>query len=235
MRLLSAIKFDIRFQLRHGFYYAYLLVSLIYILLIRLLPVSVRELATIFVVFTDPSVLGFFFIGGIILLEKGQNIFESLFVTPYRTWEYQISKLASLTLLAFSSSLVIVLATVGWRVNILLLTVGILLSSVLFTLFGMTLAFISKTVNDYIISSLVYMPVFFLPMLELFGIYKTPLFLLLPTKATLLLMQGAFSGISLLDFLYSISTLAVWIAIAWIWAQNWFHKYIILREGGVSK
>ncbi|MFZ5351331.1 MAG: hypothetical protein ACOZCL_01265 [Bacillota bacterium] len=235
MRILSAIKFDIRFQIRHGFYYAYLFISVLYILLLRVLPEGVREYVAAYIIFSDPSALGFFFIGGIILMEKGQSIFENLFVTPFKPWEYLLSKVFTLTMLALVSSLLIVIASVGFDINFPVLVTGIVLSSVFFTLLGLTLAFISKTVNQYFISAALYMPVLFLPVLEFLGIYTTPIFNFLPTKPSLLLLQGAFSGISGVDFIYSLAVFILWIVIASIWAYSWFIKYIILGIGGGSK
>jgi fluoroquinolone transport system permease protein len=235
MRIWSAINYDIRFQLRHGFYYAYALVSVLYILLLRLLPIDIREYITTLIVFSDPSVLGFFFIGGIVLMEKSQNIFESLFVTPFKAWEYLISKVISLTLIAVISSVLIVTLSVGFQINFVALILGVALSSIFFTLLGFTLAFLAKSINQYLIASVLYVPIFMLPVLEFLGLYKTPLFNLIPAKPALILIKGAFNSLTGLDYLYSIGVLAIWIVIAYIWANSWFYKYVILRIGGGGK
>ncbi len=235
MRLWSAVKYDIRFQIRHGFYYAYALVSLLYILLLRLMPAGIKEYTATFIIFSDPSALGFFFIGGIILMEKSQNIFESLFVTPFRAWEYLVSKLISLTLLAVVSSTLIVALSIGFKINFIAFISGVVLSSVFFTLLGFTLAFLAKSINQYLILSVVYVPVFMLPLLEFFDIYKNPIFSILPAKPSLVLIKGAFSALTGIDYFYSISVLILWICIAYIWAESWFRKYVILRIGGGGK
>jgi len=100
MRLTAALTYDIRLQFRHYFYYAYLIVSIIYVIILRAVPLDFRQTAAVLVIFTDPSTLGFFFLGGIILLERGQKTLEGLFVTPLRVFEYMLSKILSLTLLA---------------------------------------------------------------------------------------------------------------------------------------
>lgn len=235
MRLWSALKYDIKFQIRHGFYYAYTLVSLLYIIMLRLLPISIREYTATLVLFSDPSVLGFFFIGGIVLLEKGQNIFESLFVTPIRAWEYLASKLISLTLLSVISSLVIAVFSFGISFNPFPMILGVILSSVFFTLIGFTLAFLSKTLNHYISLSLIYVPIFILPVIGFLGIFDTTIFNLLPAKPGLILIQGAFKGLEIGNYIYYIIVLVVWIIIAGLWVNDWFYKYVILRIGGGSK
>ncbi len=230
MRLASAIKYDIKLQFRHGFYYVYLLIALIYIVLLRSLPEIILHKAATFVIFTDPSVLGFFFLGGIILLEKRQQILEGLFVTPFTASEYIISKVVSLTLLSVLVCYIIMFFTFGFSLNYFLFSVGIILSSVFFILIGFTLSVITKSINHYVIYSPAYLIIFMLPVLDLFNIWSSPLFYLLPSKASLLLMHSVFEQITFGEVLYSIVTLLIWIAIAWIWAYKWFCKYVLSKK-----
>jgi fluoroquinolone transport system permease protein len=44
-----------------------------YLIILSFLPENIFSVALPLVVFSDPSVLGLFFIGGIILLEKGRE------------------------------------------------------------------------------------------------------------------------------------------------------------------
>lgn len=59
MRLASAIKYDLCLQFRHGFYYAYLIVCIAYIVIVRVLPPDIRRYALVVTLLTDPSILGF--------------------------------------------------------------------------------------------------------------------------------------------------------------------------------
>lgn len=231
MRLAAAVRYDIRLQFRHYFYYAYLIVSVIYIIILRAIPVDIRKTAAILIIFTDPSTLGFFFLGGIILLERGQKTLEGLFVTPLRVFEYILSKITSLTFLAILSSLFIAVFSLGFSFNPFTFLLGVLLTSVFFILVGFTLASFSKSVNHYLILSPLYMIVFFLPVLQYLKILKTPLFYILPTTASLTLLEQSFTSISWGDFLLSIAGLLVWIFIAFLWAYRWFNKYVVLHTG----
>jgi len=125
MRIAQMLQFDVRFQFRHGFYYAYLFISLFYIAILRVVPEQFRVLVTTIVIFSDPSVFGFFFVGGILLLERGEKTLESLFVTPLRLHEYFISKILSLSLIAVATSLLIAFSLLGLRFNLLLLLLGV--------------------------------------------------------------------------------------------------------------
>ncbi len=232
MRTLSAFKYDIKFQIRHGFYYAYLFLTVIYIAGLRLIPETYRPFAAGLVIFTDPSVLGFFFIGGIVLLEKGQNTLESLFVTPLRVSEYIWAKVASLTMLSLVSSLAIAVATLGAGVNILLLALGVGLSSVFFTLLGFALAARAGSLNQYFFYSIPSV-IFDLPLLKYLGLPDLWLYYLLPSKPELLLIEGAMGSITSGETVYAVTALCVWIVFAYWWAHRWFYRYTVLGvEGG---
>ena len=232
MRILSALRYDVKFQLRHGFYYAYALISALYIAALRLLPPGVKEYAATLIVFSDPSVLGFFFIGGIVLLEKGQNTLESLFVTPFTPEEYIASKLISLTALSLATSVIIMIASFGLRIRLLPLLLGVVLSSLFFTLAGFSLACKARNLNDYIFKSVLYLSIFIFPLLEYLNLAKFALFTFLPTKGSLILLQGTFESLGAVDVVYSICILAVWIVAAFILARDWLRKYVLLGIGG---
>ncbi|PGD97831.1 fluoroquinolone export ABC transporter permease subunit [Bacillus wiedmannii] len=232
MRLLSAIKYDIISQFRHGFYYAYLFVTILYIVLLRLLPNDIRTYIETLVIFSDPVVLGFYFIGGIILLEKAQNTLDSLFVTPFRVHEYIISKIISLTLLTVIASFVVIGLTRDSGFAPISMLLGVTLSSIFFTLLGFAIVVRSKSINSYLLISPVYTLGFFLPVLDYINIFKTPFFYIIPTYPALILIDGGKGNISLFTMIYSILILIIWISIVYIWAYKSFYKYIILKIGG---
>jgi len=232
MRTLSAVHYDIKFQIRHGFYYAYALVSLLYIVFIRVMPADAREYLSIIVLLTDPTVLGFFFIGGIVLLEKDQNIFASLFITPLSLKEYVAAKLASLTMLSLLSSSVIATFAAPGSFNPLLLAVSVVSSSVFFTLAGLALAARVKKINGYIIASPFFLTPFILPLLEFMKLFSSPLFSLLPGYSSVKLLSGAYYGITPVEALYSITLIIIWDVLAYVWACSWFRKYIVAGIGG---
>ena len=72
MRAVSLLKHDILFQFRHRFYYAYFFILAVYYSIISNVSGVVKDFLTIFILFSDTTVLGFFFVGGLILLERDQ-------------------------------------------------------------------------------------------------------------------------------------------------------------------
>ncbi len=232
MRLLKAIKQDILFQLRHGFYYAYGLVSIIYIILLRLLPTEIRSFAATFIIFTDPAVMGAFFIGGIVLLEKGQGVLQHLFITPLRVTEYVLSKVISLMLISLLSSLIIVVSAFGFDFNVFSFIFGVALSSIFFTLIGLLLAVRVRSVNEYLYKSMLYFAFLYAPLLGFFNIYHTAFFYIFPTNAALVLIEGIFRDYRLLDFISSTMVLLVWVLLAFLVSGEQIKKHIISKNGG---
>jgi len=233
MRSAAVLKYDLKFQFRHGFYYVYVIVTLSYIAFLNLLPHDLRPPAAVLLVFTDPCVLGFFFIGGIVLFEKGQGVFQNLFVSPLRLRDYLLSKTLSLSLLSISAAFAIVLFTFGFNFNPLLLFAGVALSSVLFTLIGLTLVVRVETINQYLMASIAYILPLMLPLIEFLGLARSPLFYLLPAKPSLILIEGAITGgVEVYEIIYAVLALMVWIALVYIWVYRWFYRYVINRIGG---
>lgn len=231
MRLLSLIKNDIKFQVKHGFYQIYIVVTLLYIILLRIVEPSFRGFIATIIIFSDPSVLGFFFIGGIVLLEKNQNIYQSIFVSPLREEEYLISKVVSFALISVISSLAIAFSINGFSFNIVLFMLGVLLTSAFFTLMGFILVSRTNTINEYLISSPL-ISILILPLLEFFKIYKSPIFNFLPAKASLDLIYGSFLGMNNIQIILSVVNIGSWIIFAFLWAKAWFNRFIIARIGG---
>lgn len=140
---------DIRYQLTYGFYTVYALISAAYVGILRLLPDDMRTLGAAIIILTDPAALGFFFIGGIWLLEEGEGLHGLLSVLPVKPVEYVVSKLLSLALISTLSGIVIVSASGIPRIDCSLLCPVLVLGAGIFTLAGLTLATRARTVNHY--------------------------------------------------------------------------------------
>ncbi|ARU60208.1 hypothetical protein CBW65_03400 [Tumebacillus avium] len=232
MRTWAAVRQDVRFQLRHGFYYAYLLVCTVYVLFLHNVPEWMGSVSAVVLISADPGVLGFFFIGGILLLERGQGILENLFVTPVQIREYLLAKVLSLGLLAVASSLAVTLFSFGAGFAAVPLLTGVVLSSAFFTLLGVTLAVRVKTVNGFLLTSSLFLTVLFVPMANVFGLWVTPWMKVFPTEAAMTLIGAAFAQKPAWELAVATAVLLVWIGIAYAWAHRAFYRHIILKIGG---
>ena len=124
MRFLSALKNDIRFQVKYGFYFLYAFFSAVYIGVLAMVPPAYRDAVAALVILTDPAMLGIFFIGGIWLLERGEGLHRFWCVSPLRPVEYVLSKAVSLAVLSTVSADLIALVSLGRGVHLAGLSLG---------------------------------------------------------------------------------------------------------------
>ena len=81
MKLKGLILGDIRQQYKYGFYALYTLFTLVYIAVLRILPMQWKELCTTTLIFSDPVLIGLMFMGAIILFEKSEKVMQALAVS----------------------------------------------------------------------------------------------------------------------------------------------------------
>lgn len=221
MRLIAALKSDLRFQYKHGFYAVYTAITVLYIIIMQKIPSGLmKDYAAALIVFSDPAMLGFFFIGGIIMLEKQQGIIDYLAVTPLTPQEYIQAKVATLGLLSIAASILITLTTHFQGVNWLILMVGIAAVSVFFTLYGFLVAAGCRTINQYFLRMIPYLLLTILPCFAVIEFPYSWVFNILPNVAGLKLTMGAFLGISWREILFYITVICVW---------NWAIYKVALR------
>lgn len=231
IRIRKALLSDMVFQFRQGFYFIYLLISFIYLLILGQLPTEFTDLALPIIVFSDPSVLGLFFIGGILLLEKDQGIIQTLSVTPLKTYEYLLSKLISLCLISLLTVLLITTLSDVINVNYLVLFIGVSLTSVFFTLIGIIIATKSRHLNAFFIRMIPWMIILVLPC-ALFVLFPDEMILsAFPSIASLKLVYGAYHAISYSEGVISVAVLIVSNIFLFKKAVGMFEKHMIY--GGI--
>jgi len=144
---------DIRFQYKYGFYFLYLFFTVLYVSLLLALPATWREKTAILMIFSDPTAMGLYFMGAIVLFEKSERVINSIAVSPVRSYEYTLSKLFSIGFIS-----VIVGIAIGLFSNAVNITIqfvaGIFLCSCLFSAVGLGIAAKSISLNGFIISTI---------------------------------------------------------------------------------
>ncbi|MDD2263205.1 MAG: ABC transporter permease [Clostridia bacterium] len=230
MRLLHAVWADIRFQFKQGFYLVYVLITVMYLIILSFLPEDILSVGLPLVVFSDPSVLGLFFIGGIIMLEKMQGVLSVLVVSPLRTIEYILSKVISLAFVSVLAAFAITGFSNYGNVNWLLVFLSTVLTSAIFTLCGIMITAGCNTVNQYMIKTVPYMLLLILPCFSLIGFPYSDLFTIIPSVAALRLMLGAYSGIPLYEAVGLIIYLVGMNYLFLRWAIRVFENKIIYQD-----
>lgn len=183
MRFFNALKNDIRFQIKYGFYFLYAFFSLVYMAVLWVMPSGYKNMTASLIILTDPAMLGIFFIGGIWLLEKGEGLHRFWSISPLRPLEYLLSKSISLAVLSTVSAELIALAGLKGRFYPVSLSLCVFWGAVVFNLIGLLVASYARSVNHYMI--IVVLPTVFLsipPILTAFGI-RHPILELFPGTA----------------------------------------------------
>ncbi len=199
MRLRNLIRGDIGFQITYGFYFVYAVFTVFYLCLIFALPESIRQIIAAIMIYTDPAAMGLFFMGAIVLLEKSQNVLNSIAVTPVKVSEYIISKAVSLGIIGTLVGSLIRIA-VGFGENhrdfyadafrIAYTMTGIFLGSVMFSLLGLIVAVKTNSLNQFMVGTI---PIELIcsvpPFIYLFG-YRKPWMLLHPGCVIIRMVEG---------------------------------------------
>lgn len=227
----STLLWDIRLQYRQGMYFAAIFVILLWWSLLSLLPQEGKALFLPFALFMDLSVFGFYFMAGILFLERGERVLEAIVVTPLPRYGYLLTKVISLTLLAIVMSAILVLLLHGPAVRWGLLLIGVALNSWLLTLFGFILAARYNGISDFLIPSIVFTAPSQLPLLYYFGIWDHWLIYLVPTQPVMLLIEGGFGPIADWQLLYSLVYLLVAGVVVTVWALRVYERFVVRARG----
>ena len=169
MRLGNLFLWDIRFQAKYGFYFLYAVLTVIYTIVLFAVPGSWKENTAAILIFSDPASMGLFFMGAIVLLEKSQHTPCAFAVSPVRPMEYIIAKVSSLA--AISLVVAAILALVANVNNLYIVLLGTVISSAIFTLFGIIIATKIISLNQFVLWTVPIEIVCFVPaILHLFKI-----------------------------------------------------------------
>ena len=234
-RLLSTIIWDLKLQFRNGFYYASGFVALLMIIMLKQLhgvnwgswwpPIILENLV----------INAFYFLAGMVLLEKGEGTLEAQIITPLRPWEYLLSKVVSLGLLSLLETLIIILIISGVGFNWLMMVTGIMFLIALYALYGFFVVARYNSISEFILPSVLWTMGFSLPLLYYFDVWRSWLMYLHPLQAPLVLMQGAFEQLPTWQIIYGVLYSLLWIGITYTITHRAFHRFIVTKEGVKKK
>ena len=233
-RLLTALQADIRLQFRNGFYWAAAFVAICCIILLRQLELDdwVRLLPVFFL--SNLLAGTFYFVAGLVLLEKREGTLTARIVTPLRDWEYLASKTLSLAGLAILESYSI-LALTGMALRPIPLLLGVAACSVMLTLAGFICVSRFSSINEYLFPSFLITLVFVPPFLDYLGILESSLNLLHPLAPPLTLAGLAVEGEGgLADWLYGLTGSVLWSGLLFWAAIRAYRRFVVAEEGGSS-
>jgi fluoroquinolone transport system permease protein len=240
-RLLSTVWCDIRLQFRNGFYYATAFVTIAYALLISRLNSSRAgfDLAMLFPIFVlDSMVIGtFYFVAGLVLLEKSDGTLEAQVVSPLRPVEYLASKVITLTLLMVAQYLVLTILFAGLSLGMLAFIAGVGLASTMYILTGFISVARYTSISEYLVPSIPYTGFLLLPLATyVLGLGQgttllTYLMYFHPLEAPLKLLQVAFMTVDIWQLAYGVLYSALWIYLLGRLGLRSFARFVVAKAG----
>lgn len=230
-RLAAAIGCDVRLQWRNGFYGAVAFLLAGFLLVVGQLPPFDAASVLPPLLLGNLMVATFYFMGGLLLLEKGEGILESLVVTPLAAGEYLLAKVLTLTALSVAESFAITLFAHGPDFGWPALFAGVTLAAALYCLLGFLVVIRYDSINEYLFPTILYTAFFVLPILDYAGLWGGGWMYLHPFQPSLLLMDGAFRGTGSWLWLYGISYSLLWIGLSFAWSVRVFRRFVVAQAG----
>lgn len=156
MRVFALAMHDVRLQCRYGIYAAYGVIIGLYVAMLLSAGPALPDWTVPTIVFVDPAALGFFFLGALMMLERGEGVRVALATTPISAADYLGAKVLTLTVMALIASLVL-LAFSASASGASLMALSVVLTSVQYVGIGAAIALRFRTVGGYLIGSAIFL------------------------------------------------------------------------------
>jgi fluoroquinolone transport system permease protein len=219
----AALRWDILLQARNGFYFATAFIVLVVGGLLLAVPASARANEAAWV----PAILAvnlqittFFFVAGLILLERDEGTLTALAVSPVTPGVYLASRTVSLTALAAVETVAVVWIAFGTSGAWLLIVAGTAALGVVYTGLGAVVGTCYASVNALLLPASVVVTLLLLPLLSHFGFVSRALFLAHPIEPALTLIRAGYGPSEPREIIFGIVGSLVWSAVAFLWGRQ---------------
>lgn len=220
---LAALRWDMVVQARNGFYWATFVLILIIGGLLVTVPEAVRANTAAWVpalLAVNLQITTFFFVAGLILLERDEGSLAALAVSPISAGGYLAIRTITLTGLAAAETLVLVWLAFGTGGNWFLLTSGIVAFGTVYTGFGAAVGSRYSSVNALLLPASALVSLLLLPLLPHFGMASRTPFLLHPIEPALTLLRAAYGAADSSQIAFGIVGSAVWGGVAFVCGRS---------------
>jgi fluoroquinolone transport system permease protein len=220
---IAVLRWDLVVQARNGFYWATAFLVLVVGGLLLAVPEAVRANASLWVpavVAMNLQITTFFFVAGLMLLERDEGTLAALAVSPVSPGGYLAARVVSLTALASVETLALVWIAFDAGGAWILTTAGAVALGAIYTGMGAAVATRYASVNALLLPAAVVVTVLLLPLLGHFGFAPRSMFLLHPVEPPLTLIRAGFGVGEIGDFVYGAAGSAVWSVVALLWGER---------------
>lgn len=236
-RIASTFLCDARLQVRNGFYAAAVVLTAVSIAALLLLPAQNLTWLLPAIVVNNLIVNGFFFMAGLVLLEKGEGSLEAQIVTPLRSGEYLAAKVGTLTVLSLVENVLIWAVVTRLNFQPVWLVAAIVIGTSLYALAGFAAVARYDSLNGFLLPGMGVVLLLSLPLLPYFGVGQSTAFETLlylhPLQPVLLLLSAvspspaSSNAASFASIVYSLAAGLGWVALFAWWANRSFRRFVV--------
>ncbi len=216
------LRFDVIVQARNGFYWASLFVVLAISALLAAMPMAVINNPGLWVpalAAFNLQITTFFFVAGLLLLEKDEGTLTALGVSPLSARKYVLAHTTTLTTLAAAETLLIVWFAFGFSASWALFA-GIGALGITYTCIGVAVAARYDSINTLLLPASVIVTVLLLPLVGHFGLTPRVLLSWHPMEPAITLVRAAYEPTAIRELLFGVVGSATWAYVAFRLAQS---------------
>jgi len=222
---------ELKVGIRSRAYPLYMLVALFYGLILRAVPGAYKITASQLLLFIEPALLGFTFVGALILFEKKDGVLGALAVSPAEFRNYYWAKTLLMAFLSLVAAVVMIAIGVGISSRYFYMLWGVLLTSIVYTLIGVGLVAKHKSLDDYFITLVGVLIISILPFLGFHNIIENEIInkilYIIPSYSSIYLLRAGFVSVAMEKIVFSSAYLMLWIPISYYFAKIRFYKYAV--------
>ncbi len=234
-RLLATVRKDFMLQVRYKLVAVSVFIVVVFGAVLLVIPAETLPAPGVVVplfIISNLMVTTFYFMCGMVLLEKSEGLLSVIVVTPLSGGEYLASKALSLAVLGAAENLALVIFIFGVQANWLLLLPAVLLSGMIFALLGFVAIAKYDSINEFLLPSVVIVMLLMVPLVPHLGLVNSWIFYLHPLEPGMALMRAAYAEPDLWQLLAAGLAMIAWITLTFIIARRRFGYFVVRTAGG---
>ncbi len=208
-----------------------LVLTILYVAILLLLQnLPNVEQFLVLLIYNDPAIIGLFFVGLSVIMEKNDGVLVALFVTPINHHHYLISRILSLSIIGTLCAVGMGLALTGeqWNLAWWPFVAGVFFTCIIFSIVGVMLVSYSLEFLHFMLRSIPFLLGLSLPLLNYFQLTDIALFQVVPIQGPLnLIISGFGHESSHGQIVLSIAMSTGWIIVLYALAHQIFRRRII--------
>jgi fluoroquinolone transport system permease protein len=222
---------ELKYQWRHGFIAAALIITIVWAALLSLVPTELRAFWFVIISMIDIASIGLMFGYGLGVLDRSQETVFALRLTPIKSWYTALARSVSLTILTSITLVTLAIATLSLQ-ECLRLVPGIIMTAIVFSVSGVSMSRRFHSINQFIIFFSATGVVWVLPILYFANLLDSTFWIFLPSGGSALLFKNALEPASYLLISLAIVCQIGWLIVLFIFGERWASRVYDNRFGG---